>query len=144
MSESFILWHSRLGHHSSKIVRHLDASSATPLSFTYVSNFHCNSCQINKYHKLPFHDSTITSSFPLELLFSNVWTSPIISDDGFKYYVIFVDHFTKYIWFYPLKCKCDVLDTFSQFKALVENRFNKKIISLYTDNWGNLLLLHHF
>ena len=51
----------------------------------------------NKSHKLSFFNSTITSNPPLQIIFSNVWTSLIISYDGFKYYLIFVNHFIKYI-----------------------------------------------
>ena len=31
-----------------------------------------------------------------------MWSSPILSCDGYKYCAIFLDHFTRYIWFYPL------------------------------------------
>lgn len=61
-----------------------------------------------------------------------------------KYYVIFVDHFTKYIWLYPLKHKSDVLTIFTHFKSLVENFFHQKIISLYTDNGGEYTALKSF
>ena len=44
--------------------------------------------------------SSITSSSPLDVIFSDLLTSPISSSDGFNYYVIFVDHYTKYIWLY--------------------------------------------
>ena len=67
----------------------------------------CNSCQINKSHKLPFNISTLTSNAPLDLNFSHVWTSPILSYDNFKYYIIFVDSYTKYISLYPIKQKSD-------------------------------------
>lgn len=60
----------------------------------------------------------------LVFIFSDVWTSPTFSIDNYKYYIIFVDHFTKYIWFYPLKKKFDGFDIFQRFRALVENFFN--------------------
>ena len=63
-----------------------------------------------------------------------IWTSPIPSMDNFKYYVVFVYHFTHYIWLYPLKRKSDVNLIFPHFKTLVENFFKRKIITLYSDN----------
>jgi len=78
---------------------------------------------------------------PLELIFSDVWTSPLYSLDAFKYYVIFVDHFTKYIWFYPLRKKSEVKPTFIRFKALVENYFKTKIMTIYSDNGGEYIAL---
>ncbi|XP_010544446.1 PREDICTED: uncharacterized protein LOC104817067 [Tarenaya hassleriana] len=71
-------------------------------------------------------------------------SSYFISVDGFKYYVIFVDHFTRYSWLYPLKRKSDVHDTFIRFKALVENKFSSKISMFYSDNGGEFLALSSF
>ncbi|MBT1570040.1 GAG-pre-integrase domain-containing protein, partial [Klebsiella pneumoniae] len=68
-------WHHRLGHPSSSILRHLISSQTLPLSSSVVSTSTCNSCYCNKTHKLPFSFSSLTSSHPLELLYSDVWTS---------------------------------------------------------------------
>ncbi|RVW17904.1 Retrovirus-related Pol polyprotein from transposon RE1 [Vitis vinifera] len=107
-------------------------------------NFNCNSCQCNKSHKLPFSTSTLSTSSPLEVIFTDIWTSLVYSTDNFKYYVIFVDHFTKYIWLYPLKRKSDTHDVFVRFKALVEKFFNRPIITLYSDNGGEYQALSSF
>ena len=126
-------WHHRLGHPSKsilqQIISHLEVIS--PMSYS-----HCNSCFINKSHKLPFGLSTLTTSSPLEVIFSDVWSSPIYSFDNFKYYVVFVDHYTKYVWLYPMKKKSDTSLLFPKFKALVENFFNTKIKTLFSDNGG--------
>lgn len=60
----------------------------------------------------------------------------MFSYDKFKYYVIFVDHFTKYVWFYPLKKKSDTYDVFLRFRALVENFFKRRIVQFFSDNGG--------
>ena len=65
--------------------------------------------------------------------------SPVVSYDGYKYYVIFVDHFTHYIWLHHLKQKFAVHDIFIRFKALVEKYFQRPIISLYMDNGGEYI-----
>ena len=41
------------------------------------------------------------------------------------YYLIFVDHYTKYIWFYPMVTKSGVSKIFPHFKRFVETRFQK-------------------
>ena len=69
---------------------------------------------------------------------------PIYSVDGFKYYIIFVHHFTKYIWFYPLKQKSNVHDIFVRFKALVENYFKAKIVTLHSIQGGEYQALKSF
>jgi hypothetical protein len=56
------------------------------------------------------------TSAPLELIFSDVWVlTPFFSCDGFNYFVIFVDAYTKHIWYYPLVAKSDVYSVFHQF-----------------------------
>ena len=114
------------------------------MSSLVVSNFTCNSCHCNKTHKLLFSISSLTSSHPLELLYFDVWISPVVSYDGYKYYVIFVDHFTCYIWLYHLKQKSDVHDIFICFKALVEKHFERSIITFYKDNGGEYISLKSF
>lgn len=96
-------WHSILGHPSLSIMRNIISQFSLPLSSPLLSHAHCNACACNKSHKLPFSASTITSFSPLEIIFFDVWTSPVYSIEGYKYYVIFVDHYTRYVWFYPLK-----------------------------------------
>ena len=105
---SSTIWHHRLGHPSSSIYKHIVSTFGHELFKSSNFNFNHNSCYCNKSHKLSFSTSSLVSHSPLEIIFSNVWTSPIYSVDGVKYYVIFVDHFTKYIWFYPLKQKSNV------------------------------------
>lgn len=73
-----------------------------------------------------------------------MWTSPLTSLDGFKYYLVIVDHFTRYTWLYPLKQKSQVKEVFVAFKALVENRFQSRIRTLYSDNGGEFIALRSF
>jgi hypothetical protein len=86
--------------------------------------------------KLPFPKSQIVSQFPLELVHSDVWTSPIFSISGCKYYVIFVDDFSRYSWLFPLQQKSDVLPCFIKFKCLMENLLSCKIKQIQTDGGG--------
>ncbi|KAJ9556373.1 hypothetical protein OSB04_010987 [Centaurea solstitialis] len=131
------MWHHRLGHPQNKVFKQLSSF----LSFNSSSIDNCNSCRINKSHRLPFHDSSLTSTQPLELIFSDVWCSPVESYDHYKYYIIFVDHFTKYTWLYPMKNKSESLTIFIRFQSLVENFFNTKIKQLFSDNGGEYLKL---
>jgi len=132
-SASPSLWHARFGHPSFRVLAQMMSSCG---NFRNLENkkFHCNSCHINKSHKLPFSVSSIKTTTPLELLFSDVWgPSPITSVNGYKYYLVFVDHFTRYSWIYPLKSKTDVVTIFPNFHSKVETMFSYKVKSLYTD-----------
>ena len=60
-----------------------------------------------------FGESSLKSRGPLDLLYTDVWgPSPIRSIDGLSYYVIFVDHFTKYSWLFPMANKSNVFSIF--------------------------------
>ena len=132
------MWHSHLSHSSLHIFHKF--LSVLNISFPedHLCSFSYTSYNTNKGHKLPFAQSSITSSSPLDVIFSNVSTSPISSFDGFHYYVIFVDHYTKYFWLYLLHRKADVHSTFFAFKQLVENYFTTTIKTLYIDKWGRI------
>ncbi|GFP97350.1 retrovirus-related pol polyprotein from transposon tnt 1-94 [Phtheirospermum japonicum] len=126
--------HHRLGHPANKTLRLIGRSNN---SFSSVpSSFYCTSCNINKSHKLPFSRNSLVSTKPFELIYTNAWGTTQKSIDGYAYYVIFVDHFTKYTWLYPLRKKSDVSSVFPQYKRLVEKFFNSSIISLFSDNGG--------
>lgn len=99
-------WHSRLGHPSSTILNKIISTFDLPLTLPKDKLLSCNDCLINKSHKLPFQQSSITTTRPLQILFSDVWTSPILATDNSKYYLIIIDHFTRYSWIIPLKRKC--------------------------------------
>jgi len=57
------------------------------------------------------------------------------SSDGYHYFVIFVDAYTKYIWYYPIVAKSDVYSVFHQFQTPVERQFSLKI-KFVQINWG--------
>jgi hypothetical protein len=134
-------WHHILGHPSKRIQRHLTSQFQIKQS----PIFPCVSCESSKSHKLPFSKSSLKSSKPLELIYTDVWgPAPTRSLDDFSYYLVFVDHFSKYVWLYPLKNKSDVSFIFPKFKSVVEKFFNLPIVSLYSDNGGEFIKLKSF
>ena len=64
--------------------------------------------------------------------------------DGSQYYLIFMDHYTKYIWLYPMATKSSVYTIFPQFKKFIETRFQKPIKTLYSDNGGEFIELKSY
>ncbi|KAJ3703988.1 hypothetical protein LUZ61_007693 [Rhynchospora tenuis] len=126
------LWHARFGHPSSSTTLHILHKFSLPCSLQTLTL--CNDCCVAKSQRLPFISSDFVSTAPLELVHSDLWgPSPIISKDGFRYYVIFVDDFTHYTWIYFLKTKDELSTIFTMFKQQVETLLNHKIKILRTD-----------
>jgi histone deacetylase 1/2 len=88
-----------------------------------------------KSHQLSYQKSSSQSSFPLELIFSDVWGPACDSFGRNKYYVSFIDDFSKFTWIYLLKHKSKVFQRFHEFQSLVERQFNRKILASQSD-WG--------
>ena len=63
--------------------------------------------------------------------------------NGYLYYVIFIDDFSRKTWIYFLKTKDDKISKFQEFKASVEKQTGKHIRALRTDNGGEFES-HHF
>lgn len=96
----------------------------------------CHPCCVAKSHRLPYSHSNSEYTTPLALIHSDLWgPSPILSRNGYSYYVYFVDHFSRYTWIYFLKSKAELKQVFISFKSLVDNQFNVKIKMLQSD-WG--------
>jgi len=94
-------------------------------------------CQFGKLHLLPFKSCSSHAKEPLELIQSDVWgPAPILSPFNFKYYVLFIDDYSRFTWIFPLKQKSETIHAFTQFKSLLENQFNKKIKGLQGDGRG--------
>ena len=114
-------------------MKSLVTSGLVSFSSYFSPDFTCQYCLCNKSQRLPFVESTLKSSGPLDLIYTNVLGLVLIqSIHGFLYYVIFVDPFMKYVWLYPLGLKSDVFTIFVQYKV-VEKFFSHPIISVYFD-----------
>jgi hypothetical protein len=68
----------------------------------------CDAYQQAKSHQLPHPTSSSTSTSPVELFFSDVWGLACESVGHNKYYVTFIDDFSKFTWIYFLKHKSEV------------------------------------
>jgi GAG-pre-integrase domain len=113
------LWHHRLGHTSYPVLQHLQK---TNLIFTVSFNSPCDSCSKFKSHRLSFSLSSNKASKPLELVHVDVWgPSPVISSLGNRFYILFVDDFSRFSWLFTCSAKSQVADIFAGFKAKVEN-----------------------
>lgn len=70
----------------------------------------------------------------LEIIYIDVWDlAPNIFFDNFKFYIIFVYYFTKYILLYYLKYKNKVIIIFTDLRKIVQNFFPSIIKIIYSN-----------
>ncbi|KAM0037798.1 putative RNA-directed DNA polymerase [Helianthus debilis subsp. tardiflorus] len=128
-------WHQRLGHPHAQVFRSIVSHFSLPISDKFSNNL-CTSCQLGKSSKLSLSDSTFRSTNFLDLVYCDVWgPSPDLSFDGCRFFLLCVDHHSRYMWFYPLVQKSDVYNMLTNFIKLAERQFNTKLKSIQSD-WG--------
>jgi hypothetical protein len=128
-------WHSRLGHPAFRIVSRIISRFGLP-TIANKSEPACSACLSAKSKQLPFYSSHSQIKEPLELIYSDLWgPSPVCSRTGNKYYISFLDAYSRYTWLFPISHKNDAISVFIQFQRYVERFFNLKIKSVQTD-WG--------
>ena len=125
-------WHHRLGHPSSVTLDILRNNSS--ISCNKPAHTLCHSCQLGKHVRLPFSNSSSRSSVAFELVHCDVWTSPVASISGYRYYLVILDDYTHYCWMFPLARKSDVLSHVTSFCAFVQTQFGLPIKSFQADN----------
>lgn len=132
---SSIVWHHRLGHPYQRVLSLIISSCSLPVSSKQCSIV-CSSCQLGKSSKVSLPASSLHNNNIFYFIYYDVWgPSLTISFDGCHVFMLYVDHHSRYMWFYPLKLKSDVYTTFTNFVKIVERQFNSKIKSFKTD-WG--------
>ena len=76
----------------------------------------CEHCVTSKQHRIKFNTSNSRSKIILELVHSNAWQTPT-SLGGVKYFVSFINDYSRRCWVYPIKRKVNMFKVFKVFKA---------------------------
>jgi transposase InsO family protein len=122
-----LLWHRCLGHPSDYVLSKINSVSISkPLE--------CEIFHFSKSSKLPFNNSTTHVSHVFELIHSDVWEPFNTSLNGYKYFITFIDDFSRVIWVYLLKAKSDVFSCFQDFHTLIKNQFSSHLKTFRSDN----------
>jgi len=99
------------------------------------NNESCDGCLLGKQHRLPFStDKAWRAKDLLELIHTDVcgpMRTP--SHHNNRYFILFIDDFSRMTWVYFLKAKLEVFGIFKKFKALVEKQSGKQIKVLRSD-----------
>lgn len=95
-------------------------TKAFTLSDTQVNNITCITCKEDKQTRMPFKSQGSHSSKPLELMHSDL-CGPMETQslgEG-KYFLSFLDDYTKKVFVYILNKKTEVLSKFKELKTEV-------------------------
>ncbi|CAM8896855.1 unnamed protein product [Rhodiola kirilowii] len=122
--------HCRLGHPSLSVLRTLCPQ------FSSLSSLDCDSCRFAKHHRLSSRPRVNNrASTPFELVHSDVWgPCPVPSVPGFRYFVTFVDDFSRMTWIYFMKNRSELLQHFSSFCAEIRTQFGVPVKIFRSDN----------
>ena len=142
-SEKLNLWHQRMAHLNPgqmKIMVSRDMVTGTDMPGTGKLDF-CEACAEGKSHRAPFKPvGEVQSKKRLELVHSDV-AGPMKTESfgGARYFVTFIDDYSRCVTVYPITHKSEVLDKFKEWEAVVTNQADCKIKTLRTDNGGEYM-----
>ena len=92
-------------------------------------------CELAKHTRINYPSSGERCNVPLEVVHSDVWgPSKVTSLLGERWYVTFIDGFSRCTWLYLLKHKSEVLSAFKDFYTLVCNQYNANVKVFRSDN----------
>lgn len=130
------VWHKRLGHLNSRSMNLMKNGMVTGMHFDDINYNKCVACIEGKQSRLPFPKKSKSRSKVLLGLVHTDVCGPLqtASLSGARYFVTFIDDFSRKTWVYFLKTKDEVFNIFKSFKVLVENETDRKIKCLRSDN----------
>jgi hypothetical protein len=100
----------------------------------------CEGCIYGKMHRLPFPKFAWRAKAPLELVHSDIFgPTRTPSLGGKRYFLLFVDDYTRMMWLYILDKKSEAFSVFLKFQALVERQSGRQIKTLRTDRGGEFI-----
>ena len=126
--DMFNLWHRRLGHASVGKLNILLHTNMSP------NDLKCVVCCEGKQSRKPFVSNEKTARSLLELVHTDV-CGPITprSIGGARYFIIFIDDYSKKVFVYVMKSKSEAVSKFINFKNFVENQTGSSLKILRSD-----------
>ncbi|CAN0899525.1 Retrovirus-related Pol polyprotein from transposon RE2, partial [Linum grandiflorum] len=120
---SLLGWHQRMAHPYSAILNRMVQLFSLPVSSNKMPDV-CEPCQLGKSRRLSLSSPHISSSKPFDLVYSDIWgPAPVLSLNGHRYFFLFIDDCTKFVWIYFLTQKSGVHAYFRRFRTMVNQQF---------------------
>ena len=137
------LWHQRYGHlNRQQLMKISNKEVARGVRISKEATMHsCEGCIEGKMHRYPFKPvGEIRSTEKLQLIHSDVCGPMHTESFGcHKYFVTFIDDYSRCCAVYFMKHKSEVLEKFKEFEAVTTNESARRIVKLRTDNGGEYI-----
>ena len=84
---------------------------------------------------MPFNTDESISTDIFDLIHSNLWRpSFVFTIGGSRYFIVFVDDYSRYSWIFHMKHRSELLQVYSNFAKMVKTQFSKHIKNFRSDN----------
>eukprot|EP01018_Ginkgo_biloba_P036731 Gb_30317 [translate_table: standard] len=136
-----IQWDCRYGHlNYGGLVMLRKNEMVVGLPFIQGSKEICEGYIYGKQHRYSFPMSKFKAREPLELVHTNLCgIMRTLSMGKERYFMTFIDDYTRNIWVYFLKEKSEAFMKFVEFKAMAERQSGYKLRILHSDNGGEYI-----
>lgn len=136
------VWHQRYGHLYVKGLQLLaNKEMVKGLPKIQESEHLCKGCALGKQTRRSFPiGKAKRAKEKLELVHADI-CGPMRTEShaGSKYFLLFIDDYTRMCWIYFLVFKLEAFDCFKKFKAMTERQCNEKLKTLRTDRGGEFI-----
>lgn len=98
----------------------------------------CNICLVGKHSRSAFKSELkMRAKHVLNVVHSDIYGPiKVPTYSGNRYFITFVDEYSKMLWLYLIKLKSDALEVFKKFKVLPEKQSGMKLKILITYGGG--------
>ena len=130
--ESIVEWHVRFAHAGLDSIRNLRDRLNITVPASY--KLECVVCAKGKMIRSPYDSVHVRVDTPLKLIHTDL--SGIIrinNPQGYRYFLTFMDDYSRYMFLYLLRSKNEVFATFRQFKKMIEAQLELQVKKLKSD-----------
>src|SRR6201996_8281229 len=132
------LMHRRLGHPSKEVFRRaLDNTKGFPDGITIPSTPDvCPGCAQGKMPAASHPQSDTRATAAFARIHSDLKSFPIPSYHKYKYFIVFLDDYTSFVWITLLRDKASAINALKQWLALINNQYDTTIKEWMSDAGG--------
>ena len=139
-THDYDLWHARLGHPSSQVLRHVShaASGAPDISIPSQAPL-CSDCQKGKMPSRTFSPSEKRATKPLQLIHCDLLEFPTLSYHHDKWCLSIIDDYSGFGNACLLHSKADTAGTFRNWVLWAEKQTSHSLLQVRSDRGGEFM-----